>query len=68
VDLFAFEEYFVKDCDTRFEAFEIADRKNESRKGPIDDLYYVYNDRGDYIRGINPETGIVDSPEASGSN
>jgi hypothetical protein len=23
VDLFAFEEYFVKDCDTRAEAFEL---------------------------------------------
>ena len=66
VGLFAFEEYLVKDCDTRAEAFEIADRKNETRTGLIEDVYYVYNDRGDYIRGINPETGIVDSPEVSG--
>jgi hypothetical protein len=32
IDLFAFEEYLVKDCDTPAEAIEIADRKNESRK------------------------------------
>jgi hypothetical protein len=63
VDLFAFEEYLVADCDTRAEAVVIADRKNATRSDPIEDVYYVYNDRGDYIRGINPQTGIADSPE-----
>jgi hypothetical protein len=68
VDLFAFEEYLVKDCETRAEAFKIADEKNQVRNGSVDDVYYVYNDRGNYIRGINPETGIVESPEMRGSD
>lgn len=61
VDLFAFEEYLVKDCDTRAEASELADKKNQSRKGRLDDVYYVYNDRSEYIRGVDPETGIIES-------
>ena len=61
VDLFAFEEYLVKDCAARVEAVEIADKRNTNRQGKISDVFYVYNDRGEYIRGINPETGIVDS-------
>ena len=61
VDLFAFEEYLVKDCDMRAEAFDLADKKNQSRKDRLEDVYYVYNDRGEYIRGINPETGLIDS-------
>jgi hypothetical protein len=61
VDLFAFEEYLVKDCDTRAEAFDLADKKNQSRKDRLEDIYYVYNDRGEYIRGVNPETGLIDS-------
>jgi hypothetical protein len=61
VDLFAFEEYLVKDCDTPAEAFAIADRKNKGRTGPIDDVYYVYNDNGEYIRGVNRESGGIES-------
>jgi hypothetical protein len=65
VDLFAFEEYLVKDCDTRAEAFEIADNKNSNRTGPLDNVYYVYNDNGRYIRGVNRESGDIESRDAS---
>jgi hypothetical protein len=60
VDLFAFEEYLVKDCASRAEAFDLADGKNKSRKDRLEDVYYVYNDRGEYIRGVDPESGIID--------
>jgi hypothetical protein len=51
----------VKDCDTRAEAFELADKKNQTRKGQLEDVYYVFNDRGEYIRGVNLETGIIET-------
>jgi hypothetical protein len=65
VDLFAFEEYLVKDCDTAAEAFEIADHKNKSRTGSLDNVYYVYNDNGGYIRGVDRESGDIESGEAN---
>jgi hypothetical protein len=51
----------VKDCETRAEAFELADKKNQSRKGRLDDVYYVYNDCREYFRGVDRETGIIES-------
>lgn len=51
VDLFAHEDYVVKDCDTRAEAFDLADKHNSKRSGSMDDVYYVYDDTGGYIRG-----------------
>ena len=51
VDLFSREDYIKKDCDTKGEAFQIADERNRLRKGSMDDVYYVYDDRGNYLRG-----------------
>ena len=51
VDLFSHEDYLVTDCDSREEAFKIADEHNVARRGSMEDVYYVYDDRGAYIRG-----------------
>ncbi len=51
VDLFSHEDYVVKDCDTRDEAFQLADEANKKRTGSMDDVYYVYDDTGKYLRG-----------------
>lgn len=51
VDLFAHEDYIKKDCDTQEEAFQIADDHNRQRNGSMDDVYYVYDDQGEYLRG-----------------
>ena len=51
VDLFDHEDYVKKDCDTKEEAFHIADDHNRQRKGSMDDVYYVYDDQGEYLRG-----------------
>ncbi len=61
IDLFDHEDYLVGDKDTPEEAFEIADKHNKSRAGSMDDVYYVYNDRGEYIRG-NEAVGQEVSP------
>lgn len=51
IDLFDHDDYLVGDHDSRTEAFGIADDHNIKRSGPMDDVYYVYNDQGLYIRG-----------------
>jgi hypothetical protein len=51
VDLFDHEDYVKKDCDTKDEAFQIADDHNRQRKGSMDEVYYVYDDQGKYLRG-----------------
>ncbi len=51
IDVFAHEDYLVKDCDTRTEAFALADGKNRKRTGSMDYVYYVYDDQGHYLRG-----------------
>jgi hypothetical protein len=51
VDLFSHEDYLVDDYDSRDEAFKFADEHNIKRSGSMDDIYYVYDDRGTYIRG-----------------
>jgi hypothetical protein len=51
VDLFSHEDYLVKDCDSRKEAFQIADARNKKRTGEMDDILYVYDDQGNYARG-----------------
>jgi len=61
VDLFSHDDYLVKDCDTKKEAFDIADARNKKRTGEMDDVYYVYDDRGTYIRG-NEDVDQVVSP------
>ena len=61
VDLLSHEDYLVKDCDSREEAFKMADEYNLRRSGSMDDVYYVYDDRGIYIRG-NEAVGQKVSP------
>lgn len=61
-DLFDHSDYVVKDCDTEDEAFELADDHNSQRTGSMSDVYYVYNDKGDYLRGeeaIKNDKGVV---------
>lgn len=41
----------MKDCDTREEAFKLADEANKKRTGSMDDVRYVYDDQGNYLRG-----------------
>ena len=42
-------------------AFKIADERNIKRRGTMDDVYYVYDERGAYIRG-NEAVGQKISP------
>jgi hypothetical protein len=51
VDLFDHEDYVLKDCDTTDEAYVMADAHNRKRKSSMDDVYYVYDDKGTYLRG-----------------
>lgn len=51
IDLFDKTDYIIKDCDKQDEAFKLADEHNSMRTGSMDDVYYVYNDKGDYLRG-----------------
>ena len=51
VDLFSHEDGVVEDCNTREKAFDLADRHNAKRSGSMDDVYYVYDDNGNYLRG-----------------
>jgi len=50
-DLFDHSDYVVKDCDDKDEAFNLADDHNRQRTGSMSDVYYVYDDKGDYLRG-----------------
>jgi hypothetical protein len=61
VDLFDHDDYLVGDYGTPEEAFLIADNHNKKRSGSMDDVYYVYNDTGKYIRG-NEAVGQKISP------
>ena len=61
VDLFSHEDYLKGDYDTPEEAFKVADEKNKKRTGSMDDVYYVYDDQGHYIRG-NEAVGQEVSP------
>ena len=62
VDLFSREYVVIKDCDTKEEAFKIADEHNSRRSGPMSDVFYVYNDQGYYIRGNEDVNGPGVSP------
>ena len=62
VDLFSHEDGVVKDCDTQDEAFELADERNKQRSGSMDTVYYVYDDKGNYIRGEEAVNGPGVSP------
>lgn len=61
VDLFDHEDYLIKDCESQEEAFGLADEHNTKRSGSMDDVYYVYDDNGKYIRG-NEAVGQEVSP------
>lgn len=50
-DLFDSTDYLVEDCDSRGEAFRLADDHNRERTGPMEDVYYVYSDQGTHLRG-----------------
>ena len=63
VDLFSREDYLVKDCDTTEEAFNLADETNKKRTGSMDDVYYVYDDTGEYLRG---EEAVKELPNGLG--
>jgi hypothetical protein len=51
VDLFSHGDYVMGDYGSRAEAFKVADDHNTKRSGSMDDVYYVYDDLGTYIRG-----------------
>lgn len=51
VDLFSHEDALVGDYDSRRRAIGVANRHNKQRSGPMDSVYYVYDDMGRYIRG-----------------
>jgi len=61
VDLFSHEDYLVGDYGSSETAFQIADEHNKKRAGSMDDVYYVYDDEGNYIRG-NEAVGQEVSP------
>jgi hypothetical protein len=61
VDLFSHEDNLMEDCDCREDEFKIADEHNAKRTGSMDDVYYVYDDHGTYIRG-NEAVGQEVSP------
>jgi hypothetical protein len=48
---FSHEDYLKGDYDSRTEAYKVADDHNAKRSGSTDDIYYVYDDQGTYIRG-----------------
>jgi len=49
VDLFDDTDYLVGDYKTCAIALNIAGEHNMAREGQMSDVYYVYNDRGEYI-------------------
>ena len=51
VDLFSHERFLEAEFDSQEEAFRLADEHNTKRSGPMDDVYYVYDDQGRYLRG-----------------
>ena len=61
IDLFDHNDYLVGDYKTRKRAFYVADQYNMKRSSSMDDIYYVYNDRGIFIRG-NKEVDQKISP------
>ena len=56
-DLFDHSDFVVKDCDAQGEAFKIADDHNRKRNGSMDDVYYVYDDNGTYLRSEERRVG-----------
>lgn len=59
VDLFEHEDYLVDDFDDYQKAFDVADNHNAARASSMSDVYYVYDDEGNYIRGEEAVGGEV---------
>jgi hypothetical protein len=51
VDLLEHTDYLIGDYNAREEAFVVADAYNKVRSGDMDDVFYVFDDKGVYIRG-----------------
>ena len=51
VDLFDRGDYLVGDYNSPKKAFKVADGHNIKRSGSMDNVYYVYDDKGNYIHG-----------------
>ena len=49
VDLFSHEEDLVQDFDSRIDALKAATSHNGRRKGSMDEVYYVYDDKGEPV-------------------
>jgi len=52
VGLFSHEDYLKEDYASEAEASKVADDHNTKRSGSMDDVYYVYDDQGTYLRGM----------------
>ena len=51
MDLFSHEDYLKGDYVSEAEAYKVADDHNTKRSGSMDDVYYVDDDQGAYLRG-----------------
>ena len=49
VDLFDHSDYLVDDFESRETALEEARAHNAKRRKKMDDVYYVYDDQGNFI-------------------
>jgi hypothetical protein len=54
-DLFDNSDYPVGDYPTKDEAYGVADTHNKKRRSKMDDVYYVYDDQGQYVHGVDAE-------------
>jgi hypothetical protein len=59
VDLFSHEDGVVGDFASREEAFSLADEHNRKRVDAMEDVFYVYDDQGRYLRGAEAVGGKV---------
>ncbi len=62
VDLFDHIDYPVGNFHTPKDAFAAADARNNKRKGDMDDVFYVYDDKGKCIRDESNVDGYGVSP------
>lgn len=52
VDPFAQKpDRLLKDFFSPQEAYNLADKRNRGRTGPMDDVVYVYDDQGNFLHG-----------------
>ena len=55
VDLFDHSDGVLGDYDSADEAQAVADRRNDARTGPMDTVYYAYDDHGRLVAGGDRE-------------